>query len=62
MCRVGRKTWGEPTPESLLVTLSRLCEVVAGAVSKGLIGNGIGSSVSCSVKLFNFLVVCSRNR
>ena len=61
-CRVGERTWDEPTPESWLVTLSRLCELIVGAVGNGVIGNGTVFSVSGLVKLFNFPNLCSRDR
>ena len=60
--RVGEKTRGEQTPESLLVLLSRLCEVTNGALGNGLIGNGMVSSAGGAVKLFNFPILCSKNR
>ena len=62
MGRVGEKTRGEPTPELLLVMLSRLCKATIGAVGNGLIGKGMVSSAGGTVKLFNFPILCSKNR
>ena len=42
--------------------LLRLSKATTGAVGNGLIGNGMESAASGSVKLFSFPIRCSENR
>ena len=60
--RVVEKTWGETTPESFLVTESRLHEMSIGAVGKAVIGKEMESSANGSMKLLTFPILCSKNR
>ena len=53
--RVGGKTWGELTPISLLVEITRFCEMTFGTLVNGRNGKGIESSAIGLAELFNHL-------
>ena len=57
----GDRTWGELTPESLLVVLTRFPGSGTGAVPRGSIGDGMESSIPGFSELFNFWIRSSMN-
>ena len=50
----GDRTWGELTPHSLLVLMTRFLGSVVGAARRGSLRNGRESSVPGCSELFNF--------